>query len=77
MTPAYLRDLRPDLKIGFFHHTAFPAADVFNIIPWKRDIVASLLKCDYVGFHIPRYVENFVDVVRSNVPAQILEKEQC
>lgn len=77
MTPAYLRDLRPDVKIGFFHHTAFPGADVFNIIPWKRDIVASLLKCDYVGFHIPRYVENFVDVVRSNFPAQILEREVC
>jgi glucosylglycerol-phosphate synthase len=77
MVPTYLRDLRPDLKIAFFHHTAFPVADVFNIIPWKRDIVASLLKCDYVGFHIPRYVENFIDVIRSNVPAEILEKEIC
>ncbi len=77
MTPAYLRDLRPDVKIAFFHHTAFPGADVFNIIPWKREIVASLLKCDYVGFHIPRYVENFVDVVCSNVPAQIMEREVC
>ena len=77
MTPAYLRDLRPDLKIAFFHHTAFPGADVFNILPWKGQIVASLLKCDYVGFHIPRYVENFIDVVRSNVATQILEKECC
>lgn len=77
MTPAYLRDLRPDLKIAFYHHTAFPGADIFNILPWKGQIVASLLKCDYVGFHIPRYVENFIDVVRSNVQVQILEKEQC
>lgn len=77
MTPAYLRDLRPDVKIAFFHHTAFPGADIFNILPWKGALVSSLLKCDYVGFHIPRYVENFVDVVRSNVPAQILEKELC
>ncbi len=77
MAPAYLRDLRPDVKIAFFHHTAFPGADIFNIIPWKREIVASLLKCDYVGFHIPRYVENFVDVVCSNVPAKILEKKTC
>jgi len=77
MMPAYLRDMRPDIIIAFFHHTAFPGADVFNIIPWKRDIVASLLKCDYVGFHIPRYVENFVDVVRSSVPTQVLEKEIC
>ncbi len=77
MTPAYLRDLRPDLKIGFFHHTAFPGADIFNILPWKGQIVASLLKCDYVGFHIPRYVENFIDVVRSNVATQVLAKEFC
>ncbi len=77
MTPAYLRDLRPDLKIGFFHHTAFPSADIFNVLPWKGQIISSLLKCDYVGFHIPRYVENFVDVVRSNMPAQILESEPC
>lgn len=77
MTPSYLRDLRPDVKIAFFHHTSFPGADIFNIIPWKREIIASLLKCDYVGFHIPRYVENFIDVVRSNVPAEILEKESC
>src|SRR5690606_37997390 len=34
MVPAYLRRLRPDVKIGFFHHTAFPPADIFNIIPW-------------------------------------------
>ena len=77
MTPAYLRDLRPDLRIAFFHHTAFPGADVFNVLPWKGQIISSLLRCDYVGFHIPRYVENFVDVVRSSVPAQILETEQC
>jgi glucosylglycerol-phosphate synthase len=77
MTPAYLRDLRPDLKIGFFHHTAFPGADIFNILPWRGQIVASLLKCDYVGFHVPRYVENFIDVVRSNVSTQILESEFC
>ena len=77
MTPAYLRDLRPDLKIAFFHHTAFPGADIFNILPWRRALVSSLLKCDYVGFHIPRYVENFIDVVRSNVPAELLEKEPC
>lgn len=77
MTPSYLRDLRPDLKIAFFHHTSFPGADIFNIIPWKGEIIASLLKCDYVGFHIPRYVENFLDVVRSNMPVEILEREIC
>ncbi len=73
MVPAYLKPLRADLKIGFFHHTAFPAADIFNIIPWRREIIGSLLQCDFVSFHIPRYVENFVDVLRSHVPFKVLK----
>jgi glucosylglycerol-phosphate synthase len=74
MAPAVLRELRPDLKIAFFHHTYFPSADVFNVVPWRRQIIASLLQCDYIGFHIPRQVENFVDVVRGTMPMRVLEE---
>ncbi len=77
MVPAYLRELRPDLKIAFFHHTYFPSADVFNVVPWRREIIGSLLCCDYIGFHIPRQVENFVDVVRGAMPAERLAWEGC
>ena len=74
MVPAFLRRRRPDLRIGFFHHTAFPPADIFNIIPWRREIVGSLLQCDFISFHIPRYVENFVDVVKSHAPVKVLSR---
>ncbi|MEX2571084.1 MAG: glucosylglycerol-phosphate synthase [Gemmatimonadota bacterium] len=77
MVPHYLRALRPDVKIAFFHHTAFPSSDIFNIIPWRDQIVGSLLQCDYVGFHIPRYVENFVDVVRTHAPMEVLQRVPC
>lgn len=71
MVPGYLRALRPDVKIGFFHHTSFPPADIFNIIPWRREIIGSLLQCDFLSFHIPRYIENFVDVVKSHAPVKV------
>lgn len=77
MVPAVLRELRPDLRIAFFHHTYFPSADVFNVVPWRREILGSLLACDYVGFHIPRQVENFVDVVRGAMPVEVVEKAAC
>ncbi len=77
MVPAYLRELRPDLRIAFFHHTYFPSADVFNVLPWRRQIVGSLLQCDYVGFHIPRQVENFVDVARGVFPLKTLSRQNC
>ena len=77
MVPAVLRELRPDLKIAFFHHTYFPSADAFNVLPWRREIVGSLLQCDYIGFHIPRQAENFVDVARGVVPIDIVERKGC
>ncbi|MGB4672948.1 MAG: glucosylglycerol-phosphate synthase [Azovibrio sp.] len=77
MVPAVLRELRPDLKIAFFHHTYFPSADVFNVLPWRREIVGSLLQCDYIGFHIPRQAENFVDVARGVAPLKVLETRAC
>jgi glucosylglycerol-phosphate synthase len=77
MAPARLRELRPDLRIAFFHHTYFPSADTFNVVPWRREILGSLLCCDYIGFHIPRQVENFVDVVRGAMPTEVLRREAC
>jgi glucosylglycerol-phosphate synthase len=65
LVPGYLRKLRPDLRIAFFHHTPFPSADAFNVLPWRKEIIESLLACDDVGFHVPRYAANFVSVARS------------
>lgn len=77
MVPAFLRQLRPDVRIGFFHHTSFPPVEVFNVIPWADQIVGSLAQCDYVGFHIPRYAANFVSALQSHRPAEILETQPC
>lgn len=77
LVPGFLRQLRPDLTIAFFHHTAFPAANTFNILPWRREIIGSLLQCDFIGFHIPRYVENFVDVANSLFPIRTHQKINC
>ncbi|MGA9335272.1 MAG: glucosylglycerol-phosphate synthase [Rudaea sp.] len=77
MVPGRLRELRPDVTIAFFHHTYFPSADVFNVVPWRREILGSLLTCDYIGFHIPRQVENFVDVVRGAMPVETLQRKSC
>jgi glucosylglycerol-phosphate synthase len=74
LTPYYIREKMPNVKIAFFHHTPFPAADVFNILHWREAIVDSLLCCDLCGFHIPRYVENFVSAARSLRDVKILER---
>lgn len=75
LTPYYIRQKMPNVKIAFFHHTPFPAADVFNILHWREAIVDSLLCCDLCGFHIPRYVENFVSAARSLRDVKLVERK--
>lgn len=65
LVPGYLRQLKPNVKIAFFHHTPFPNPDMFNVLPWREEIVKSLLTADAVGFHISRYSNNFKAVARS------------
>jgi glucosylglycerol-phosphate synthase len=64
LVPQFLRRMRPDLKIAFFHHTPFPGPDVFNLLPWRDEILDNLLSCDLVGFHVPRYACNFAAVAQ-------------
>jgi glucosylglycerol-phosphate synthase len=73
LVPGYLRQLKPNATICFFHHTPFPGPDMFNVLPWRTEIIDSLLSCDSVGFHIPRYAQNFAAVVRSLTGAQLIE----
>ena len=74
LVPGYLREMRPDVRIAFFHHTPFPSADIFNMLPWRKQIVASLLACDDIGFHIPRYASNFVSVASSLFDVDVTER---
>ncbi|MHA6796874.1 alpha,alpha-trehalose-phosphate synthase (UDP-forming) [Pseudonocardia bannensis] len=59
LLPAALRELRPDLRIGFFLHIPFPPTELFMQLPWRREIVEGLLGADLVGFHTPGGVRNF------------------
>lgn len=76
LVPGYLREMRPDVRIAFFHHTPFPSADIFNMLPWRKEIIKSLLACDDIGFHIPRYASNFASVVRSLFDVDVIERTQ-
>jgi len=59
LVPALLRELRPDLRIGFFLHIPFPPTELFMQLPWRTQIVEGLLGADLVGFHTPGGVRNF------------------
>ena len=53
LVPQMLRELRPDLRIGFYLHIPFPPAELFQQLPWRRQILEGLLGADLVGFQLP------------------------
>jgi trehalose 6-phosphate synthase len=67
LVPTFLRQLRPDLRIGFFLHIPFPPAELFSQLPWRREILEGLLGADLVGFQLPGAAQNFIRLVRERV----------
>ena len=64
LVPRMLRDLRPDLVIGYFHHIPFPAYGLFSQLPWRRQVLEGLLGADVIGFQRVADAGNFARAVR-------------
>ncbi len=67
LVPAMLRELRPDLRIGFFLHIPFPPVELFMQMPWRAAIIRGLTGADLVGFHRPGGAQNFLWLARQLV----------
>lgn len=59
LVPGILRELRPDLRIGFFLHIPFPPSELFSQLPWRRQVLEGLLGADLVGFQTTMGAQNF------------------
>lgn len=71
LVPRMLRELRPDLKIGFFLHIPFPPIEIYSQLPWRREIIEGLLGADLVGFQVPPAAANFRRLVRTMAGYQV------
>lgn len=64
LVPALVRQLRPDLRIGWFNHIPFPPVELFAQLPWRSQILDGLLGADYLGFQRATDAQNFVRAAR-------------
>ncbi|GAA4209021.1 alpha,alpha-trehalose-phosphate synthase (UDP-forming) [Actinocatenispora rupis] len=64
LVPALLRELRPDLRIGFFLHIPFPPVELYMQLPRRVEILRGLLGADLVGFQRPLAAQNFLRLTR-------------
>jgi trehalose 6-phosphate synthase len=65
LVPAMLREMRPDLRIGFFMDIPFPPVELFTQLPWRTHLIRGLIGADVVGFHQQLSASNFLSLARN------------
>ena len=70
LTPALIRAKRPDLRIGLFLHIPFPNAQLFSMLPWRKEVIKGMLGADVLGFQVADDVANFVTAAERLVEAR-------
>ncbi|MEP7115057.1 MAG: trehalose-6-phosphate synthase [Ilumatobacteraceae bacterium] len=71
LAPALIRAKRPDLRIGLFLHIPFPNAQLFSMLPWRKEVIRGMLGADVLGFQVPDDVSNFVAAAERLVDARV------
>ena len=64
LTPKYIREKKPNVPIGLFLHSPFPASEIFKLIPYRQSLLKAMLSWDWIGFHSFEYARNFFLTVK-------------
>lgn len=75
--PLYIRAMQSLAQIALFWHIPFPSPEIYRVLPWRKEILQSLLACNVIGFHIPEYATNFIESTIELLDATIEEDRVC
>ena len=64
LCPKMIRDIKPNVTIGFFLHIPFPSFEIFRIFPWREELLQGILGADQIGFHTYDYERHFLSSVK-------------
>lgn len=64
LCPQMIKDVNPEVTIGFFLHIPFPSFEIFRIFPERERLLNGLLGSDLIGFHTYDYERHFLSSVK-------------
>lgn len=70
LVPKYLGKQK-DVIVGMFWHIPWPTWEIFRVLPQKREILESMLTCDFIAFHRGYQARNFLSTVSRELEARI------
>lgn len=71
LVPQMIRELRPDVTIGYFHHIPFPAHGLYAQLPWRDQVISGLLGADVIGFQRAQDATYFLTAVRRRMRYEV------
>ncbi len=71
-----LRKKSPKSRLVFFLHIPFPPPDIFEKLPWRRQVLEGLLAHTLVGMQTARDVRNFLSCLRAFLPEISIVRDQ-
>jgi trehalose 6-phosphate synthase len=63
-----LREMNVTRRTGFFLHTPFPPMNTFIKLPWRAQLLQSMLEYDLVGFQTMGDRRNFIECLQRLLP---------
>src|SRR6266571_4161005 len=75
LVPQQLRELRPDVRIGFFMHIPFPPPELFKQLPRRAELLRGLLGADLVGFQNAGGAHNFLRLAERLLGLRVRHQE--
>jgi len=73
LVPQLLRELRPDVLIGFFMHVPFPPPELFMQLPRRLELLRGMLGADLVGFQREQAAHNLAQLAGKMLGAEYEE----
>ena len=76
LTPKMIRNEHPDVLMSQFVHIPFPSPEIFQQLPnhMQTEILESVLTNNVLGFHIQRYMKNFLRTVEQILPTASVDE---
>lgn len=71
-----LLDRPNDTVVAMFWHIPWPTWEIFRILPYKKEILRSLLKTDFLGFHRGYQARNFLQTVERELQTRTDDETQ-
>lgn len=63
LLPKKIRDRKPKVNIGYFHHIPFPSYELFRVLPEREEVLEGLLGADLIGLHTHDYMRHFISAI--------------